>query len=468
MNIHGMRMNTARTMRYIGFMLALFVAAPAFAQTPSKATSALPETQVSVPTPPSGLTSCFDVYRFGSVVTSVTPSLSTVAQDATVVFKGTVQNQNAYPIDDVTLYIKIFHDRTEGQKNINGPDVVDWFPAVEHFTLKAGETKSVSFSWHVPSDAQPGTYEAASYVSSSHRFELSGLSFTDDITGSMARFTVVGSDVGAVRFEKSAVSVNGNPFYFAAFPPMISSSTPLVPVSAVIDNTKKTAATVSVHWQVYYWDALQQSHLLEDSTQSVALQPNATTSVSYTVKDTNHSTYYVLGTLTDQYGSKSIIGVRYGHDHQPDDTRFNFVGISAFPAVSGKGEAIACVHSTTGGIVPDSKVVITATTNEFLPFLSRTIAHASWVGSLSGNIYALAAPFTGSASSFTLTAQLYQAGTLVDTVSLPYQCSDLGISCGMSVSEEALIGLGILLVLISGVVLIRYRSSLKRKADPLV
>lgn len=461
-------MKTARPFVYlVSMVLAFLLATPALAQTSGKTSSVPPEAQVTAPTPPTGLTSCFDVYRFGSVVTSLSPSLSTIAQDATVVFKGTVQNQNAYPIDDVTLYIKIFHDRTTGQKNINGPDVVDWFPAVEHFTLKAGETKSISFSWHVPPDAQPGTYEAASYVSSSHRFELSGLSFTDDITGSMTRFTVVGADAGAVRFDKSAVSVNRNPFYFAAFPPMISSSTPLVPVSAVIENTKKTTATVSVHWQVYYWDALQQSHLLEDSTQSVTLQPNATTSVTYTVKDTNHSTYYVLVTLTDQYGSKSVIGVRYGHDREPDDTRFNFVGISAFPAVSGKGEAIACIHSTTGGIVPDSKVVITATTNEFLPFLSRTIAHASWTGSLSGDIYALAAPFTGSASSFTLTAQLYQAGTLVDTVSLPYQCADLETSCSMSVSEEVLIGFGILLLLVSGMMLIRYRGSLKRKAGPL-
>jgi len=343
---------------------------------------------------------------------------------------------------------------------------VGWFPAVAHFTLKAGETKNVSFTWNVPPDAQPGLYEAAAYVASSDRFELSGLTFTDDITGSMTRFAVVGQDAGAVRFDKSSVTVAGTPFYFAAFPPTVSSSTVQVPVTADVVNTQASTVTATINWKLYWWDALLQSHLVSQSTQSLTLQPNSTTTVTYVAKDTKHDAYYLVGTLTDQYGSSSIIGVRYGYYGAVDDTRLNFVGISAYPAHAGQGEAIACIHSTGSTDVPDTTLTVTAkTNNEFLPFLNRTIAKASWTGTIGGNIYALTAPFKGSSSSFTVTANLYRGGTLVDTVTLPYTCSQLGVPCGRSESEILLFVL-ILVALIAGGALVIH-SRVRQHKDPM-
>ncbi len=421
-------------------------------------------TSVSAPSAPPGLSSCFSVYKFGSITSSFTPSSPEYAQDATASFTGTIHNQNAYPIDDATLYIKIFDDRTGGQKNINGPDVVGWFPAVAHFTLRAGETKNVTFTWLVPPDAQPGLYEAAAYVASSDRFELSGLTFTDDITGSMTRFAVVGQDAGAVRFDKSSVTVAGTPFYFAAFPPTVSSSTVQVPISANVVNTQAATVSATITWKLYWWDALQQSHLVSQSTQQVILPANATTTVTYVAKDTAHDAYYLVGTLTDQYGSSSIIGVRYGYYGAVDDTRFNFVGISAYPAQAGQGEVIACIHSTAGTDVPGTTVTVTARTdNALFPFLNRTIAQASWTGTIGGDIYALTAPFKGSASSFIVTAKLYRGSTLVDTVSLPYDCKALDTSCGSGpFSQAELIALGVLLLAVIGFMVIRYSHKNRR------
>ncbi len=421
---------------------------PIFAQASTISATSTTNTFIPTVSPPSGLTSCFSVYRFGSVVSSLAPSLSEVTQSAPLNFTGTIQNQNSYPIDDATLYIKIFHDRTDGRKDINGPDVVDWFPAVEHITLKAHETKHVSFTWDVPPDAQPGTYEAATYISASDRFEMYGLSFTDDITGSMTRFSVVGTNTGAIRFDKNSVSVNHVPFYFASFPPIISSSTQDVPVSAIVENTKDITQTATVDWKLYYWDALQKSHLLNESVKNVNLQPHATTTLTYVIKNTSHSVYYLIGTLTDQYGSKSIIGVRYARVGV-NEPRFNFVGVSAYPAQKGNGEAIACIHSTGVNGAENSKITITAKTNEFISFLSSTIAHSTWSGDITGGMVALVAPFTKASKSFTLTAKLYQHGTLVDTITLPYSCNTLGVPCSMSLSEKVFIAIAIFMTLIA-------------------
>ncbi len=84
---------------------SVFAHAPASTQTLATTTSStivIPSQQI-----PKGLTSCSDVYRFGSATVSLAPSLSEVAQGAMVAFTGTIQNQNNYPIDDVTLCITV-------------------------------------------------------------------------------------------------------------------------------------------------------------------------------------------------------------------------------------------------------------------------------------------------------------------------------------------------------------------------
>lgn len=456
----------ARIHPYVPFatvLAALLVAVPAFAQTDAGASAAAADPFAT--STPAGLTSCFDYYRFGSVPVTVTPTLFSFAQGATAGFQGVITNQNSYPIDDAEIYVKVFRDRSD-QQSIDGPDVVDQFVAEDHINLKAGESKPVSITWPIPPDAQPGAYKLALYVASSQRFELYGLTFTDDVVGSATPFTVVGTDKGAVRFDNSSVTVGDQPFHFAAFIPQMASTTTVVPITAAIRNTTPAAARVTVDWQLYYWDALQGSHLIGESTEPVTLLPHGSVTVSYTVRNTAHSVYYLLGTLTDQYGSKSVIGVRYLASIT-NDSRFNFVGTSAFPAEAGKGAAVACIHAPGSGPAENSEVEITATTNEAFPFLSRTIAHASWRGALPQDIYALAAPYTGSADSFTVTASLYQNGSLVDTVSLPYNCTDLGVPCGLSYSDlfiRALVAISIIILIVLGALL---AIRIRRKADTI-
>ncbi len=448
----------AHKLRYAVVITALFAGVPVFAQTTSPDQSSFPSS-----TPPAGLTSCFDYYRFGSVPAVVTPTLFAFAQGTTAGFEGTITNQNPYPIDDAAIYVKVFRDSAK-EAAIDGPDVVDQFVAEDHIDLKAGESKHVSITWPIPFDAQPGSYKLALYVASSHRFELYGLTFTDDVTGSTVPFKVVGTDQGAVRFDKSSITLDGQPFHAVTFPPVMASTTTAVPVTAVVKNTTSSTVTASVHWQLFYWDAQQSSHLIGESTEPVTLAPHDQTTVSYTVRDTAHAVYYLLGTLTDEHGGKSVIGVRYVASNA-NDPRFNFVGISAYPAEAGKGVAFACIHTPGVGPAENSEIDITATTDEAFPFLSRVIAHAVWKGDIPQSIFALAAPFTGSADSFTLTASLYQNGNLVDTVSLPYTCTELGVPCGASDSTlflRALAALSTIAVIVFGALLV---LRIRRKAD---
>ncbi|MHB1162920.1 MAG: hypothetical protein ACYCZZ_00090 [Minisyncoccota bacterium] len=449
-----------KIIRSIIILSALLLAVPAFAQTNADTSSSTPPGlyDSSTPTPkPAGLSSCFDYYRFGSVQASVSPSLSQVAQGSALSFTGTVNNQNNYPIVDATVYVKIFHDRTGNVKNVNGPDVVDWFPAVAHITLKANESKPISFIWQVPYDADPGSYKAAMYVDSSDRFELSGLVFTDDVTGSMEPFSVVGNTSGDTHFDKAGVTVNDTPFYFAAFPPTIASTTKTVTVSARVMNTSGTPYAGTLSWKLYYWDQLQSSHLIKESSAALNLNAHSTTTLSYAITDTSHAVYYLVGTLTSSAsGAKSVIGVRFVRDSVPEP-RMNDLGVSGYP-LAGSSTAFVCVHSTSHDIAT-GRVELSVTPVGFLAGLFGPLAHASYSGLIPGEIYALTAPIKGTASSFDLTATLYdQQGSVIDRVTVPYRCSDLGAPCATNTTLIVSIVLAFLIILGIAVALIRRRA----------
>jgi len=406
---------------------------------------------------PGELTSCFDTYRFGSVYVTIDAALESASQGAPLSFEGTITNDNPYPVADVAVWVKVFRVRS-AEKDVNGPDVLAWVPVAEKLHLKAGEVRPLTFVWEIPPDAEPGTYQLATYVNSFDRFELSGLSFTDDIVGSKIEFQVVGEATGAVRFDKASVTVNEQPFYFASFPPIIPPMTPTVPVEATVLNTTNTPFKGTVHWKLYYWDQLSERTLLSETTEELKIHPQASTTLSYLINDSEHTVYYLVGEITSAHGAESIIGVRFGRVDVAEP-RFNFV--TGTPATeAGPGSVVACIHSTGPTQVLDGRVTLTAYRNGPLWSLLSTVglgklAEASYEGPIPGAVYAFAAPLSAAASSYTVTAKLYQEGVLVDEVRVPY-CEDGSCSATLTYIVPVLIAL---LLLVASVVWYRRKKS---------
>lgn len=448
------------------FILAVLLLVPsvsAFAQTdaPSNVSSLSKSIGTNPTGAPDGLSSCFLHYRFGSVPAIIATTLKNGYQDGTMGFTGSVINENEYPIVDATVWVKIFHKRDT--QDANAPDVVDFFPALEHVTLKAKESVPLAFSWKIPADIEPGEYQAATYVTSSDRFELLGLSFTDDVIGNIAEFSIGGEKIGAVRFAKDGVTVAGKPFTFAAFPPKLPTGTKEVPVSARIVNTTTTPLETTVTWSVYYWDALQKEHLLDTKSETITVSASSTITTSIIVKDTEHSVYFIKGVVTSKHGASSIIGVRFVRS-DVNEPRFNFVAVD-------NGTAIACIHSTGTGPAQNGEVLITVTKDVWYSPVLRlfnlgTLASASYKGAIPGEIYALSAPLVGKGTSYTIKAELLQEGKMLDTVSLSYTCKDTGTPCPSVLIRILVLVVPILIFGILGYVsVLLYRKRKAKKAQ---
>jgi len=393
-------------------------------------------TDVSLPTDfasttiPQGLEDCFNYYTFGSVEAQISGSLSRVYQGTNFSVAGTLTNQNPYPITDATVWVKIIKLNTGAtKKGVSGSvDVVDMFKTAEHITLAAHGSRPLSFIWKAPTDTQPGSYRMVTFVDGNEQFSLSGLLFTDDTFGNTLDFSVVGQDFGALRFDKHTVQLNKKPFHFTGYPPQIAaSSTPTV--SAVILNSGNDILPAHITWKLYYWDNAIPSHLIAERTQEQLVAAHASTTVSFTVTDTAHSVYYLVGELLDKNGAdRSVIGVRFSRDGV-NTPRLEFAGVNQYPAAT-SSTAFACMHATND----DPNTPVTngkLTLSVFAPgfFGTTTLAQKSYEGVITGDMLALAVPFTAQAKTFTVIADLFQDGKIVDSVSVPYRCEDLQDAC---------------------------------------
>ena len=415
--------------------------------------------------PGDALVSCFDYYRFGSTPIVMSSELSTVAQGSAIGFKGTVTNENAYPLTDVDIYAKVYHRENPGVKDSFGPDVVDFFPIEERISLKAGEVRPFTLVWNVPQDADLGEYQVATFVVSHDRFNLLGLTFTVDIIGGGAKFQVVGADIGNAKIDIHQTTVGQEVLHGAAFSPRVEASEDgALPVRLRVVNTAATRAEGKLVWKLYEWDTMREERLLDTIEDPVSIESGQFQTYRYDVSDSSYSVYNVLVEYVpnDPTKQKSFQSIRFVN-YDANTARLNFVGATGYPAKEGD-TAFACVHS--GGIAPveNAKVELEARSTSILDFLigRGTLAKKSYEGTVLGSIQALAAPLSHGADSVVVEAKLYQDGKLADKVENRYDCSLAEGPCLDGWAKD-LIALAVLVLI---VLLGRYLYLKRRGSEP--
>jgi len=201
-----------------------------------------------------GTVKCFDYYKFGSVQVQIESSVLSIDPGLPLTLTGKIINQNNYPIVDGSVYVKVFRKSTSTSVQANGYDLVDQFFAQDDISLDANQSKDIKFEWKVPANAVLGDYQIATFFTSAKKFNLLGLTFTDDIVGNTANFSVKGNNTATVTFDKNTVTLNNASLKFAAFLQRFKKDQSVI-VSANLQNHTMTAEDIPVTWTLYSWDA---------------------------------------------------------------------------------------------------------------------------------------------------------------------------------------------------------------------
>ena len=395
--------------------------APAFAQgaTPATATSTPP-----VPSLVGGETvksplNCFDYYTFGSVSADLQPSLSQTVPGATLTFKGDIVSANSYPILDGTLYVKLFKRNEKTFASGDGNELVDQFIIKDGISLPAKGTLPVSYDWQVPMNAVGGEYYAAYFFTTAKRYNLMGLSFTDDVVGNQAQFTITNiEDPKVAKISKIDTTLNGRDHHFAAFPLHFKVGE-TVTVKTTITNPSDKAKTLPLQWNQYSWDAMNKDNLRFTKTEVVTLAAKETKTVTYEVQPQQESVVYIVATTQDMQ-AKSILDIRYVRDGI-EQTRINFPGVTSFPIKAGEEQTLfACAHSTNQPVVPGNTLTLTLKDKD-----GKIIHEYRYEGDISGAMGGFGDKFSTdkNINYATITATLERNGVIVEQVTQTYDCS---------------------------------------------
>lgn len=377
-----------------------------------------------------GLVSCFDYYTFGSTPVSAESELAEVAQGASIAFKTTITNDNAYPIVDADVIAKVFKRKGE-EKDANGPDVVDFYTVQSGVTLRANETKEFTITWNVPASATEGEYYLTTYVVSQDRFNMLGLSFTDDIIGSAFDFSVVGNTrKQSAAFDKSSVTINGLPYYFAAYPPRIGG--PQAEIKATLQNPSRDEVRTTILWELYSWDGLRGENLIDTKRESVLLDSGETKQITFTATNTAHPVYYLKARAETPGHAASVLGIRFARPENAEP-RINFAGVSAYPPEEGT-VAFLCAHSVGTGPSENTRLelVVEGRSNDLISALfGQKTYRQEYSGVMPGDIRALTVPVPSIGTSFDVVSRLYHKDVLIDELRQTFRCDELGAKCPM-------------------------------------
>lgn len=437
--------------------LALVVPSLSYAQEEPMAPTA--------PTDPVTLPSCFDYYRFGSTPMTLASELTAVAQGGTIELSGTLENENAYELSDVTVYAKVLHVREPDIKDSYGPDVIAWFPVAEDLVLAPGKTMPITFSYTVPRNAKPGTYQVVTYVAAHDRFNMLGLSFTNDVVGGTYRFTVLGEDVGWAIFDVTKSTVSGLPYYATAFAPRLEVPSAGTPATFTLRNNSQRAVTGVVRYSLYSWDSLLPKNRIASSEEQVTVPSGAERVVSYEIPASDRSVYFLVAEF-DPEGPNNVTSIATLRlvNGRVSEPRLNFVGLTGAPGAE-ETQAFTCFHAT--GMRQADGVRVTLDVYPTNP-IRRLLAGGSLIaktyeGAAPGAIVALAEDLPKTDGPVVVRAKLWQGGELLDEVAVTYGCAKG--SCGSDWLPIA--GFTLLALLLLGIAVAILRRPRTPKAPPV-
>lgn len=370
-----------------------------------------------------GTVDCFDYYTFGSVQVDVGPTVGATVPGVPLTFIGTIKNENPYPIVDGQVMVKIFKTDTTGDDSLvhqNGYPVVDQFYVLDNISLPAHGEKPITFTWNVPAFAETGDYELATYFMTAKRFNLLGLPFTDDVTGSKATFSIASGESSGVAFDKYSVTLNGTTHNFAEFPLRFTKDEP-VTAKVKIKNTTNKTQTVPVIWTLSNWAGERVDNQLNQTAETVTLKPMETKILTYTATKADGAVSF-LNVKAQYQDTSSILNIRFVRDGR-GDIRLNFPSITAYPLTVGQENSVfSCLHSTNEPLVEGGELTLTLTD------MKGNIIHSyTYQGGITGEMMGVKNTFipAKTISDFTLTATLKRDGTLVEEFSAKYSCTDI-------------------------------------------
>ncbi len=129
-------------------------------------------------------------------------------------------------------------------------------------------------------------------------------------------------------FDKGSVTINENPYFFAAYPPRIPQDQDAT-IALTIKNTTRQLQSTQIRWRLYRWDSMNPENFIREFTTTTLMQPRSSENITFVIPEKEEPVYYLVGELAYQ-DTKSIVNIRFVREGV-DKVRLNFPSITSYP-----------------------------------------------------------------------------------------------------------------------------------------
>ena len=355
------------------------------------------------------------LYQFQSVHVNVGPQEKTYKAGEEIEFKGTLINDNDYPVTNGTVFVRI------GKNNpdyiTDGHNTVAELVALTGVSIPENGSLPVSFVWKAPQNIGAGNYKADYFFSVGNKYNLGGLPFTNEIVVGFSDFVIQNTEVTAFVLDRTATQVNGEKYFHVGNWPTVL-KTDAIKFSQPLRNLLDKDIALDVTYDLYYWDSLSAQDKIATKTEKVIVPAKSVIDLTYTVDTITKPVYYLK--VTAFAGDvASIANIRVVTD--VPGARINYPALTKFPLKAGDSAAMfSCFHAISSD-VSSSTLALELTDRD-----GNVISSGSFKGNISTAMSAVqGALFVGKDYDFAkLKAVLSnEKGEVVDQYEAVYDCA---------------------------------------------
>lgn len=371
------------------------------------------------------LGNCFDVYNLTDIELNIGVDQQNYQPADAIILRGSIQNNNPYPLPELTLKANIF------KRELNGDTIilktVDEFVVKNDIQLASLQSYPINTVYSLPISAAKGEYEVTFSLVQDNQISIAGLSFADEapaLNSASTVFSVGGENQEKVSINQSQITINDQ-IYNNLEPNPIYAEIKPVTIKVPIQNNTLDEQKVEVSYEVYNWsDDGGYSSADITQMQEITLKGQENTNLVYILEDIQKAVYYIKVTVKVQDTPESIswsniANIRFTHENI-SEPRLVFSGFNTSPYNPEKDlKLVTCIHNINNGEVNGTLE------NSVRDEKGRIIAQSQYNGTISGQVDGIytVLPKNRSYNTLTVTSTFKDSsGNVVDTIELVYDC----------------------------------------------
>jgi hypothetical protein len=410
------------------------------------------------------LGNCFDTYKFEDINFSAGLDKSEYEPTGFIKIRGTIRNENNYPVPDLKIKAKVVKIEKEGDRQI--AKIVDEIVLKDNINLASQGSQDINEVYNIPIKAAKGEYEILFLIVQNNQIGATSLSFTKNLYNYKRSFKITGNNEEEIAIKQKDITLNDEPYNNLSFNPIYKEIKP-VTIKVPIQNNSNQDKEVEIQYEVYSWSddlGKPKKKLVQQQT----IVKKGISTANYTIEDIQEAVYYVKVKVKDTKTAENMIwsntaNIRFSNE-KINEPRIAAVLMNTSPYSPEQDiQLVSCIHNT------NDSGVDTILENTVKDEKGRIIASSEYRGQVTGQVDGIYTKLPKDKRYNNLLVSSIikdKDGNILNSIELKYDCQELDPSkCIAEKSTIWPIITGIVsIILIAILAIIGYRKYRFKKA----